>query len=259
MAGCSADPKKTAGAAAKGRAGAAGDQLFVAGFQWGPVANFNPFSSNAGWPSGQNSFQLIYESLMRFNLLSGKLEPGLAKSLEDPDDQTIKITLQDGITFSNGDKLTVDDVVTTFELAKRNSGLSYSNVWTYLSSVEADGDTGVVFKLNPKNLNANMVKNTIATTWIVPKSVWDAKEKAGTLQKDTNMQPIGTGPYLVDKVDQTQIVLKRNENYWGKTVYGRCRPRPASSTRSSRATPTGTWRWSRATSTSASSSPRRSG
>jgi len=55
---------------------------------------------------------------------------------------------------------------------------------------------------------------------ILPKKVWDEKEKGGDLQKDTNMTPIGTGPYSVDKVDQTQVVLKRNDGYWGKTVYG---------------------------------------
>lgn len=219
MTGCSTAVKST-GAAVKGRTGAAGDQLFIAGFQWGPVANFNPLSPSAGWPAGQNSFQLIYESLMRFNLLTGKLEPGLASALEEPDAKTIKVTLQDGIAFSDGSAVTVDDVVNTFELAKRNSGLSYSNVWGYLTSVKADGDKSVVFNLNPKNLNANMVKNTIAQTWILPKKIWDEKEKAGDLQKDTNMTPVGTGPYSVDKVDQTQVVLKRNDGYWGKTVYG---------------------------------------
>jgi len=219
MTGCSTNVKST-GAAVKGRTGAAGDQLFIAGFQWGPVANFNPLSPSAGWPAGQNSFQLIYESLMRFNLLTGKLEPGLASALDQPDAKTIKVTLQDGIAFSDGAAVTVDDVVNTFELAKRNSGLSYSNVWGYLTSVKADGDKSVVFNLNPKNLNANLVKNAIAGTWILPKKVWDEKEKGADLQKDTNMQPIGTGPYSVDKVDQTQVVLKRNDNYWGKGVYG---------------------------------------
>ena len=37
---------------AKGRAGAAGETLFVAGFQWGPPTSFNPFgASPAGRPA----------------------------------------------------------------------------------------------------------------------------------------------------------------------------------------------------------------
>ena len=37
---------------------------------------------------------------------------------------------------------------------------------------------------------------------------------------DTNLKPIGSGPFLLDKYDQTQVNLKRNDNYWGKTAFG---------------------------------------
>ncbi len=221
LAACGTTPKPAGqggGGAKKGRQGASGDTLFIAGFQWGPVANFNPLSSSSGWPAGQGGFQLIYESLMRFNMLTGKLEPGLAKSMTETAD-AITVTLQDNATFSDGKPVTVEDVVNTFELAKRNSGLSYSNVWGYLTSIKASGKT-VVFTLNPKNKNPLMVKGAISGTWVLPKAIWDPLEKNGTLQKDINAKPVGSGPFLVDKYDQTQIVLKRNDNYWGKDFYG---------------------------------------
>lgn len=224
LAGCSTNPKgvgaQTKNGKPVGRSGTAGDALFIAGFQWGPVANFNPLSSTPGWPAGQNSFQLLYETLVRFNLLNGKLEPGLASKLETPDEKTIKVTMQKGIKFSDGKPMTVDDVVNTFTLAKRNSGLSYSNVWEYITDVTPDGDDIVTFSLNPKNLNPNEVKGIIAATWILPKHVWDAYEKAGTLQKATNLKPVGSGPYSIEKFDQTQIILSRNDDYWGKDFYG---------------------------------------
>ena len=37
---------------------------------------------------------------------------------------------------------------------------------------------------------------------------------------ETNLKPIGSGPFLLDKYDQTQVNLKRNDNYWGKTAFG---------------------------------------
>ncbi len=61
----------------KGRAGAAGETLFVAGFQWGPPKSFNPLAAVARLahePQGHS--QLIYESLLRFNLLDGSLCAG---------------------------------------------------------------------------------------------------------------------------------------------------------------------------------------
>ena len=71
----------------KGRAGAAGETLFVAGFQWGPVSNLNPMAASPRFPTNFNHPQMIYESLMRFNLLDGSLAPGLAKEIQQPDDQ----------------------------------------------------------------------------------------------------------------------------------------------------------------------------
>ena len=88
------------------------------------------------WPTAARQSQLIYESLIRFNLLDGSLDPGLGKELKQTDDQTLKVPLQDGTKWSDGSDLTADDVVFTFELAKKDSS-SYSNVWNYLDSVTA--------------------------------------------------------------------------------------------------------------------------
>ena len=66
----------SAGQAGKGRAGAAGETLFVAGFQWGPPKSFNPLAASPDLPTNFKHRQLIYESLLRFNLLDGSLAPG---------------------------------------------------------------------------------------------------------------------------------------------------------------------------------------
>ena len=60
----------------KGRQGAAGETLFVAGFQWGPPKSFNPFAAVPAWPTAQAQSQLIYESLLRFNMIDGSLHAG---------------------------------------------------------------------------------------------------------------------------------------------------------------------------------------
>ena len=55
----------------KGRPGAAGETLFIAGFQWNPPKTFNPFAASPDWPTTVqqcNHPQNIYESLLRFNL-----------------------------------------------------------------------------------------------------------------------------------------------------------------------------------------------
>ncbi len=124
------------GDSAKGRAGAAGETLFIAGFQWGPPTNFNPFGANPAWPTGGGQSQLIYESLLRFNLLDGSLVGGLAKEVQQPDQSTIVLPLQDGTKWSDGSELTAEDVAFTFDLAKQTA-LSFSTIWNYVDSIEA--------------------------------------------------------------------------------------------------------------------------
>jgi len=204
----------------KGRAGAAGETLFVAGFQWGPISTLNPMSGGSiGWPVAAGQSQLIYETLLRFNIIDGSLSPGLAKELKQTDDQTFDLPLQEGTKWSDGTDLTADDVAFTFGLGK-TAAVNFSTVWQYVDSIKATDPRTVEFKLKKKPYNPIFVKNFIANTLIVPKTIW-SKIAPDKISAETNLKPIGSGPFLLDKFDQTQVNLKRNENYWGNTAFGK--------------------------------------
>ncbi|MET1005870.1 MAG: ABC transporter substrate-binding protein [Propionibacteriaceae bacterium] len=199
-----------------GRAGASGDTLFVF-VASGVPTNFNPLGATPAWPTASGQSQLIYETLLRFNLLDGSLQPGLAKELQEPDKSTLVLPLQEGTKWSDGSELTADDVVYTFEIAKKAS-LNYSNVWTYLDSITATDPRTVTFKIKADPFNPASVKDAIASVFIVPKAIW---EPFGTdLAKQENLKPIGSGPFVLDKYDQTQINLTRFDGYWGTSVFG---------------------------------------
>ncbi len=206
------------GEQSRGRPGASGETFFVAGFQWGPPNNFNPLGPSPAWPCGNAQIQLIYETLLRFNMLDGSLQPGLGAELKEVDGQTLDVPLQEGTKWQDGSELTAEDVVFTFELAKDNE-LSYSNVWEYLESVTATDPRTIQFKAKSNPLNLLPIRNALATTLILPKAVW-SKLDAKKLQTDTNLKPIGSGPFTIDKADQTQINLARFDDYWGKALYG---------------------------------------
>jgi peptide/nickel transport system substrate-binding protein len=63
------------------------------------------------------------------------------------------------------------------------------------------------------------VRDYISKVLIQPQAVWSKVDKAA-LAKETNLKPIGSGPFKLDKADQTQINLVRDDNYWGKAVFG---------------------------------------
>ncbi|MGI8869978.1 MAG: ABC transporter substrate-binding protein [Mycobacteriales bacterium] len=210
-----------------GRQGKSGDTLFIAGFQWGNPSNFNPLGTSAAWPCGNGNWQLVYETLMRFNLLDGSLQPGLAKSMEQKGDK-ITVTLQKGTKWNDGKDLTADDVVYTFELAKKHPEVSYATFWDYCSKVEKTDASTIDFTIDSKTNNPGMVKGSIAGTYILPQHIWTAKEaKNKSIGNDLNLNPVGSGPFKIDKFDQTQVALAQVDNYWGKGIWGTPAPKYA--------------------------------
>lgn len=212
------NPGAKGSGATKGRSGESGETFFVAGFQWGPPTSFNPYSPSPAWPSTGGQSQLIYETLLRWNILDGKLYPGLGKSMSMPDKHTIEVPLQDGTKWADGQDLTADDVVFTFELGTK-AALSFSNVWTYLEKVEAKDDRTLTFTIKKNPYNPPSVKGALNNVVIIPKHIW-GKMSPSKIITETNMNPVGSGPFKLDKADQTQVHLARNDSYWGNSVFG---------------------------------------
>ena len=207
------------GQVGKGRAGATADSLLIAGFQWGPPATFNPLSPTAAWPAAANVMQIVFESVLRWNIATGEVMPGLAKEYKLDGTKTITLTMQDGVTFSDGTPCTAKDVVATFELGKKNPGISTASFWAAADAIAAPDDKTVVVTVSAKTKNVGQVLRMLTETYILPAAVFSkiADDKLPTEIMD---KPIGTGPFTLSKADQTQVVLALNENYWGKTFYG---------------------------------------
>src|SRR6478672_11239499 len=109
------------------------ETLYIAGLQWQPPTNFNPLNGNPDWPGMGNHLE-TYETLFAYNQVSGNLDPLLAKELTSVDTTTMKITLQDGTKWQDGQALTTDDVIYTYELAKSQSDINYNTLFDYITS-----------------------------------------------------------------------------------------------------------------------------
>ncbi len=203
----------------KGRAGTTADAVLLAGFQWGAPATFNPLSPTAAWPCQGNVMQVTYETLLRWNILTGEILPGLAKEYKVDGTNSITLTMQDGVTFSDGTPCTAKDVVYSYEVGKKNAGVAVASFWQLADSMEAPDDKTVVVKISQKTKNAGAVLRMLTETYILPQAVY-SRIADNKLPTEIIDKPIGTGPFTVDKADQTQIVLKKNDAYWGKTFYG---------------------------------------
>ena len=80
------------------------------------LPTFAPGQGNYGVRGGAQS-AAIYDRLMRWDDQNEEFVPQLAENLESNDDNTTwTLTLREGVTFSNGDPLTAEDVAFTVDL-----------------------------------------------------------------------------------------------------------------------------------------------
>jgi peptide/nickel transport system substrate-binding protein len=204
------------------------ETLYVAGWKWGALTTFNPLNSGPDWPSngGNTTMALLYEPLFTFNLLSGEIDPLLATELNFSDETTAEIVLQEGTHWQDGQPLTTDDVIYTFELGKKYADLQFSNWWDYVAEMTTTGERTIQLKLNPEQINPGIVKDILVQTRIIPKHIWEGREQSGeTLSQIVDKEPVGSGPYKVLSVSPERIALVRNDNYWGKAVFGTPAPK----------------------------------
>jgi len=208
------------------------ETLYVGGFDWSPPATFNPLDPDPNFPSDGN-IRLMYESLLAFNQLTGKLDPMLADSYSQTD-SSITVHLNSQAKWNNGEKITTEDVIYTFKMDSILPTAHHNN-WKYIKTITDDGDNHISFHLT-ENRNPLMVLNAIAETSILPKSVFEPLLKSAKTGKSYNMekilefkndvQPVASGPYTLANYSPDQIVLKRSENYWRSSKYGGRKPAP---------------------------------
>jgi peptide/nickel transport system substrate-binding protein len=197
--------------------GGGGKTATATSLTWGmatsPRSLFAPTNYSLG--SGSVVMSLIQSQLLNISP-EGKLEPGVASKWEAVNSTTYTYTIGNAV-FSNGDKVTAEDVAYSLNLqldpkvASQEGGL-FSNV----DSVKYSGDV-VTVKLKKADSLWQYLPASIAGYVYEKKSVEASLASYGTPET----LPIGSGPYMVSKfVPDSQVVLKRNPKYVGaKATY----------------------------------------
>lgn len=197
--GCSGDDKGEANTGG-GSGGDSGRVLNVwAGSQTPIVANFNPFMPNAVLHATQGP---ILESLFHFNkVVDAEPTPILGTEYTWNDDGTeLIVKVREGVKWNDGKPFTAKDVAFTYnyEIAKPS----------YVETAEATDDTTVKITFNAPSFTNEA---TLLSMFIVPEHIWSGVADAAT---ETNANPVGTGPYMVESVSDAAYTIVANPNYW---------------------------------------------
>ncbi|WP_246691013.1 extracellular solute-binding protein [Neorhizobium alkalisoli] len=187
----------------------------------GTYDSLNPFNlksirttARGIWDPGFGNF--IYESLMvRSSDEPFTLYGLLAESVEWDENRTyIQFNLNPKAKWSDGQKVTPEDVIFSFEILRDKGRVPFSKRLDPVKSMEKVGENGIRFTFNEK-ADREFPLIIAASTPILPKHAIDA----ATFDQSTLKPPIGSGPYLIKSVSPGErIVYQRNPDYWGKDI-----------------------------------------
>jgi peptide/nickel transport system substrate-binding protein/oligopeptide transport system substrate-binding protein len=188
----------------------------------------NPLEpANTNEVQGGKVLDMIFRGLKRYNPKTGAAENMLAERIDSSDSQHFTITVKDGWTFGNGEKVTAKSFVDAW-----NYGASLRNhqknapFFQYiegydrvhpdkgaqtagtLSGLKVTGDRTFTVALSQK---FSSFPDTLGYNAFVPLPRAFYDDHAGWLAK-----PVGNGPYAVDSyVKGSQMSLKKWDGYTG--------------------------------------------
>lgn len=211
------------------------ETLYFNGQQWGTINDWNPLSSNSNNAMAvtqqDNARVLVYETLFMYNMLDGKLYGLLGKDYSWNDGQTeLTITLNPDAKWSDQTPVTAQDVAYTFDCHKKYASAQGSDYSNYIDSVVAKDDHTVIFKakLDDKGLPENPLKvvEYVPKIYVMQKAYLQKVEQrngndADKIKQDRMDDFVASGPYKSYYNDDQKVVFVRDDNYWGKALWGK--------------------------------------
>ncbi|MEH1017478.1 ABC transporter substrate-binding protein [Micromonospora sp. CPCC 206060] len=146
----------------------------------------------------------------------GNLVPALATSWSRPDATTYVYKLRQGVTFTDGSAMTVDDVVASLQHhAKPGSTSAFAYAYADVASITATAADEITIKLTKPSSSFSWTPSP-GTLLITSKAFL---EKNGAQIGTPEVKILGTGPYRVTEfVADSHVTLTRNEKWWGGQV-----------------------------------------
>lgn len=188
-----------------------GETVTVRAAITGTEDTITPYTYISGFP-GWNLLMMQYDTLMQFDA-SGEPQPWLAESIETNDDLTEwTITLVDGVTWHDGEPLTIADVEFTFNYFVEKAAGRFARDLSGVESTSTDGDRTMTVTLGSPNPSFDLV--ALADVPIIPQHIWESVEnpEEHVFESGTN---VGSGPYqLVEYTEDQSYRFEAFENYF---------------------------------------------
>ncbi len=171
--------------------------------------NPDAISDDYNYPIVQNLFPRLYKLNNAFQAI-----PDLATSYDVSDDAlTYTFHLRDNAVWTDGEKVTSEDVLYTFnEIIDKE--YAFASVFQYVDEINAPDDYTVEFKMN--EADGSFLSNlSWYGTFILPKHVLEGTD--WLTNDDFSNNPVTCGPFKFEAWNKgTDIQIVRDDNYWGE-------------------------------------------
>ncbi|MDH3349672.1 MAG: ABC transporter substrate-binding protein, partial [Desulfobulbaceae bacterium] len=179
----------------------------------GGFDKMNPFTLKGIAPFGLEMF--VFESLTVTSLDEPFAAYGLiAKDIELAEDKlSVVFTIDEQARFSDGTPVTVEDVKYSLEMLKSDKAHPARQIY-YRDITGADiiDKHKIRFKFSQINRELHMIAGQLP---ILSKKFYEKNGFDPSDGEKDMIPPIGSGPYIVDKVKNGSLIsYRRNPNYW---------------------------------------------
>lgn len=187
----------------------------------GTLQRLNPLLSYYNNPD-QDVCRLIYSGLIKFDN-RGLPQRDLARDWAiSMDGKTYSFALSQEARWHDGQPVTSDDVVFTYEMVKQADGYLPEDLIKFWSDI-------VVRPIDPKTVqfelpNAYAPFVSYLNIGILPKHIWGTLSFEAMVNSKVNIQPVGSGPFKLDSLEMeganiTGINLINNQDFYAEKAF----------------------------------------
>jgi microcin C transport system substrate-binding protein len=144
----------------------------------------------------------------------------LAEAVSHPEDfSSVTYRLRADARWHDGQSVTADDVIFSFEALKTNSP-QLGAYYRHVTKAEKTGEREITFTFDgPGNRELPHIVGQLS---VLPKHWWEGTDKSGKkrdVTQTTLEPPLGSGPYRIKEfVPGRTVVYEKVDNYWGKDL-----------------------------------------
>lgn len=164
---------------------------------------------------------IVFSGLIRYDR-NGSIAMDLAETVDiSPDGKTYTVALRPGLSWHDGEPLTVDDITFTLKTVQDPAYQSPLRANWQGVAIEKLNNTTVRFSL--RQPYAPFIENL--AVGILPEHLWRKIPRETAILSDLNLKPVGSGPYQFKKFTHredgtiTSLTLTRNRAYHLKGPY----------------------------------------